>query len=218
MEKIVIMGSSGAGKTTLARELGPILKIKKVIHLDRLFWQRDWEGKSGDTRIDILQGLVGEKQWIIDGNYFSLSELHLYAADTIIFLDTPPLVCLQRLIKRHHEYHGCSRCDIPEECTDKLTRLHMLKVLVFPLRGRRRLEEELRKYNSKQIVQLHSGKEVKDFLAQQKRFADDMMASSTTALVTKTAGAPEPHGSGAPAALLPLSARIRSAIAGLRFR
>jgi|SRR5438105_3239291 len=218
MEKIVIMGSSGAGKTTLARELGPILKIKKVIHLDRLFWQRDWKGKSRDTRIDILQGLVREKQWIIEGNYFSVSELHLNAADTIIFLDTHPLVCLQRIKKRHREYYGRSRRDIPEGCKDNLTRLRMLKVLAFPLRGRRRLEEKLRKYKSKKIFWLRSGKEVKDFLAQQKRFADDMMASSTTALVTKTAGAPEPHGSGAPAALLPLSARIRSAIAGLRFR
>ena len=171
------MGSSGAGKTTLAKDLAPILKIKKVYHLDRLFWQRDWEGKSGDTRIDILQGLVGEKQWIIDGNYFSLSELHLYAADTIIFLDTPPLVCLQRLIKRHHEYHGCSRCDIPEECTDKLTRLHMLKVLVFPLRGRRRLVEELRKFPPEKVTRIYSAKEIEDFLAQLELHADEKRQS-----------------------------------------
>ena len=218
MEKIVIIGSPGAGKTTLARELGPILKIKKVIHLDRLFWKREWKGKTGDIRIDILNRLVQEKRWIIEGTYLCSSGPRLEAADTIIFLDTPPLVCLQRIIKRHREYRGHSRRDIPEGCNDKLTLFRMLKVLVFPLRGRRRLEEELRKYNSKQIVQLHSGKEVKDFLAQQKRFADDMMASSTTVLVAKVAGAPEPHGSGASAALLPLSSRIRSAIAGLRFR
>ena len=121
MEKIVIIGSPGAGKTTLARELGPILKIKKVIHLDRLFWKREWKGKTGDIRIDILNRLVQEKRWIIEGTYLCSSGPRLEAADTIIFLDTPPLVCLQRLIKRHHEYHGCSRCDIPEECTDKLT-------------------------------------------------------------------------------------------------
>src|SRR5207237_2274255 len=105
-----------------------------------------------------------------------------------------------------------------EGCTDKLTLFRMLKVLAFPLRGRRRLEEKLRNYNSKQIFGLHSGKEVKDFLAQQKRFADDMMSSSTTDFDAKTAGAPEPYGSGAPAALLPLSSRIRSAIAGRQFR
>ena len=173
------MGSSGAGKTTLARELGPILNIE-IFHLDRLFWQRDWEGKSGDTRIDILQGLVGEKQWIIDGNYFSISELHLNAADTIIFLDTPPLVCLQRIIKRHHEYHGCSRCDIPEECIDRLTNTRMLKVLAFPLRGRRRLEEILRKFPPEKVIRLHSAKEVKGFLAQPQLHAGDKGQSSKT--------------------------------------
>jgi hypothetical protein len=218
MEKIVIMGSSGAGKSTLARKLGPILKIKKVIHLDRLFLQRDWKGKSNETRIDIMQDLVREKQWIIEGNYLSIFERHLNAADTIIFLDTSPLCCLWRLMKRHREYRRRSRRDIPDGCTDKLTLFLMLKVLAFPLLGRRMVEENLSKYNSKQIIWLHSGKEVKDFLAQQKRFANDMMASSTTVLVAKKADAPEPHGSGVSAALLPLSSRIRSAIAGLRFR
>ena len=217
MEKIVIMGSPGAGKSTLARELDPILKIN-VLHLDRLFWECGWKAKTREKRIDILQKRVMEKQWIIEGTYLHISELHLNAADTIIFLDTSPLCCLWRLMMRHREYRRRSRRDIPEGCTDKLTRLRMLKVLTFPLHGRRKIKQTLLNYNSKQIFRLHSGKEVKDFLAQQKRFADDMMASFTTELDAKTADAPEPHGSGASAALLPLSSRIRSAIAGLRFR
>ena len=217
MEKIVIVGPPGAGKSTLAKELGSILKMK-VFHLDRIFWQRGWKEKPRDTRIDIMQNLVQEKRWIIEGTYLHISELHLKAADTIIFLDTSPLCCLWRLMMRHREYRRRSRRDIPEGCTDKLTRLRMLKVLTFPLHGRRKIKQTLLNYNSKQIHRLRSGKEVKDFLAQQKRFADDMMASSTTALVATTGGAPEPYGSGASAVLLPLSARIRSAIAGLRFR
>jgi hypothetical protein len=56
-------------------------------------------------------------------------------------------------------------------------RLH-LKVLAFPLLGRRMIEEKLRNYNSKQIVRLRSGKEVKDFLAQQVQDADDKRDSS----------------------------------------
>ncbi len=177
MEKIVIMGSSGAGKSTLARKLGPILKIKKVFHLDRLFWQRDWKGKSRETRIDILQRLVQEKRWIIDGNYFSISELHLDAADTIIFLDTSPLVCLQRIMKRHHEHNWRSRRDIPEGCTDKLTNTRILKVLVFPLRGRRRLVEELRKFPPEKVTRIYSAKEIEDFLAQLELHADEKRQS-----------------------------------------
>src|SRR5260221_13717615 len=120
MDKIVIIGSSGASKTTLARELGSILKIK-VYHMDRFFWQRGWKEKTRDTRIDILQGLVREKRWIIEGTYLSSSEPRLEAADTIIFLDFSPLLCLYRIIKRHRVSHGCPRRDIPEGCTDKLT-------------------------------------------------------------------------------------------------
>jgi len=168
MKKIVIIGSSGAGKSTLARELGSIFKIK-VFHLDRLFWQRGWKGKTRDTRIDILQGLVREEQWIIEGTYLSSSELHLNAADIIIFLDIPPLLCLWRLTKRHREYYGRSRRDIPMACTGKLMLLLILRVLTFPLHDRRTLKQKLRDYKSKQIIWLHSGEEVENFLAQQKQ-------------------------------------------------
>ena len=188
MEKVVIIGSAGAGKSTLARKLGSELNIK-VFHLDRLFWQRGWKGKTRDTRIDILQELVREKQWTIEGNYFSSSELHLDmadtllhldAADTIIFLDIPPLLCLQRVIKRHLEYHKRSRRDIPEGCTDKLTLRRMWKVLTFPLHGRRTIKQKLRNYKSKQIIWLRSSKEVEDFLVQQEQGVVDKRKSSST--------------------------------------
>ena len=179
MDKIVIIGSSGAGKSTLARELGSILKIK-VFHLDRFFWQRGWKVKARDTRIDILQEIVREKQWIIEGTYLSSSELHLNAADTIIFLDIPPLLCLWRLTKRHREYYGRSRRDIPEGCTDKLMLLLILRVLTFPLYDQRTIKQKLRSYESKQIIWLRSAKAVEAFLAQQKQDADDKRNASST--------------------------------------
>jgi shikimate kinase len=178
MEKITVIGSAGAGKTFLARKLGSKFHMK-IVHLDRLFWERDWKGKTKDTRIDILEKLVQEKQWIIEGTYISSSEPRLYAADTIIFLDTAPLVCLLRIIRRHHpllcllhkirghqKYHWSSRRDIPEGCIDKLTLFRIFKVLVFPFQERRTLEQKLHYYNTKQIIRLRSNKEVEVFLAQ----------------------------------------------------
>jgi len=113
MKKIVIIGSPGAGKSTLARKLGPMLKIN-VIHLDRLFWECGWKAKTRETRIDILQKRIMEKQWIIEGTYLHISELHLKAADTIIFLDTSPFCCFSRIMKRHREYRMRSLRDIPK--------------------------------------------------------------------------------------------------------
>jgi adenylate kinase family enzyme len=164
MKKIAIVGSPGAGKTTLAKELGPKLKIS-VFHMDRIFWQYDWKERPRDTRIDIIENLVQEKQWIIDGTYLNTSELHLETADTIIFLGISPLLCLWRIIKRHQEYERCSRRDLPIGSTDKLTLFLMLKVLFFPVQGSRTIKQKLRNYQSKQIIRLHSTSDVEYFIA-----------------------------------------------------
>ncbi|MGH2497345.1 MAG: hypothetical protein ACRDIV_21805 [Ktedonobacteraceae bacterium] len=164
MKRIVILGSSGAGKSTLAKELSSILGIK-VYHLDRLFWLPGWIGKGPETRIDILQNLVREKQWIIEGNYFSSSDLHVLEADTVIFTDLSSLECLVRLIKRHYREHAHSRRDIPMGCTDRLTFKQVFKVQTFPLNEGRTIKRKLRTYKSKQIIRLRSSNEVDDFLA-----------------------------------------------------
>jgi len=177
MDKIAIVGSPGAGKSALAQQLGESLNIE-TIYLDRYFWQSDWREKPRDARIEILRGLVRKEQWIIEGTYLGSSEPRLNSADTIIFLDIPPLVCLWRLTKRHLEYRGRSRPDLPDGCSDKLNLTCVLKVLGFPLRGRRTLKQMLRSYKSKRIIRLRSGKEVKDFLAQQGT-EDKRNASST---------------------------------------
>lgn len=145
MKKITIIGSPGAGKSRLARKLGSIFHIR-VYHLDRIFWLPRWKKKSRDTRIDILQDLVRERQWIIDGTYLNTSVLHLETADTIICLGISPFVCLWRVMKRHLEYDGRSRRDIPMESKDKLTLYLIWKVLGFPIQSRRTLYQKLRNY------------------------------------------------------------------------
>lgn len=167
IKRIVILGSSGAGKSTLAKELSSILGIK-VYHLDRLFWLPGWIKKDRDTRIDILQKIVLEKQWIIEGNYFSSSDLHVQMADVIIFTDLSAFKCLLRLILRHCKDHTCSRRDIPAGCTNKLTLYQMVKVQTFPLNERRIINQKLqicRTNKTKRIIRLRSSKEVDHFLA-----------------------------------------------------
>ena len=41
VKKIMIIGSGGAGKSTLSRQLQAILDIE-VIHLDALYWHSGW--------------------------------------------------------------------------------------------------------------------------------------------------------------------------------
>jgi adenylate kinase family enzyme len=82
MKKIAIIGSPGAGKSTLACQLGKSLNIE-IIHLDRYFWQSGWRERPRDARIKILKDLVQKERWIIEGSYLNSSEPRLNAADTI---------------------------------------------------------------------------------------------------------------------------------------
>ncbi len=189
MDKIAIIGSPGAGKSTLAQQLGESLNIE-IIYLDRYFWQPDWREKPRDARIEILNELVRKERWIIEGTYLDSSEPRLNAADTIIFLDIPPWLCLHRIRQRHNKYKGQPRPDLPDGCSDKLNLTCVLKVLGFPLRGRRTLKQMLRSYKSKRIIRLRSGKEVKDFLAQQgtedKRYASSTVPVAIESLLVAT--------------------------------
>src|SRR5690348_338054 len=136
--RIAIIGSSGAGKSTLAQVLSSILLIK-VIHLDRYFWKPGWVERPQEERIRILEKLVQGSEWIIEGSYFSTSDIRLKEAETIIFLDMPRRLCVKRVIQRYMSYRKYRepRPDLPDECPDKLGSLYCLKIVLFWFIGRR---------------------------------------------------------------------------------
>ncbi|MBW4425057.1 MAG: hypothetical protein KME50_11545 [Nostoc desertorum CM1-VF14] len=72
MKKILIIGSGGAGKSTLARELGTILGLE-VIHLDTWYWNPGWVETPKAKWQSIIQSLTLRECWIMDGNYSNTS-------------------------------------------------------------------------------------------------------------------------------------------------
>jgi adenylate kinase family enzyme len=181
MNRVVIIGSPGAGKSGVARSLSRKLHIR-VFHLDRLFRYRNWRKKSLDVREEILQNIVREQQWIIDGNYFNTSELHLEKADTIIFLGISPVKCLRQIMKRHWGGDSFVRRDIPEGSKDKVSLLLMFKVFYYPIGDQRMFEQWLSNYifkgGRKRVIWLCSKNEVEIFLAKQEGLANSKKKSA----------------------------------------
>ncbi len=119
MRKVAIIGSGGAGKSTLARKLGEILDIP-VYHLDAIFWKPNWEPIERDELIEKTMKIQETDEWIIDGNYNATMEFRLQQADTVIFLHYKTLRCLYGIVKRRLQYHNKTRPDMGKDCKERL--------------------------------------------------------------------------------------------------
>jgi adenylate kinase family enzyme len=164
VQKVAIIGSCGAGKSTLAMNLGKKLNLP-VIHLDAYYWQSGWQETDAPQWLQIQQELIKGNSWIIDGNYGGTMDIRLARADTIIWLDFNRYVCLRRVLKRYLQYGGNPRPDMAQGCPERLSWEFLQYVWNFPRKHRLRLVGKLTKYKgNKQIIILQNPHQVLDLL------------------------------------------------------
>jgi len=99
MKRILIIGSSGAGKSTFSKKLAKKLKTNNI-HLDHLFWLPEWKERNKEDFDKLLAKELIKDRWIMDGNYHRTLSKRLRYADTVIHLDYNRGICLYRAIKR----------------------------------------------------------------------------------------------------------------------
>jgi adenylate kinase family enzyme len=105
VDRIAIIGCGGSGKSVLARQLGAMLGVTPI-HLDTLYYDRDWNPRPREEFAAVQRELVSMKRWVIDGNYASTLPIRLAAADTVIFLDLPAWSCLRGIAQRRLRHGG----------------------------------------------------------------------------------------------------------------
>ncbi len=112
MKKIIIIGITASGKTTLANKLSKILNIP-VYHLDKLFWVEKG-GIKQDVFIAQQQDIISTDTWIMDGSFprSKSLDMRISSADTIVFYDLPLLLILWRQTKRFFKYYNKVRPDM----------------------------------------------------------------------------------------------------------
>lgn len=144
MDRIVIFGFSGGGKSTLARKLGEILGIEPT-HMDALHWLSGWVESSAEYKCERLAEVLKRDRWIIDGNYRRIYwKERLDAADTVIFVDVNRFVCFYQAWKRSRIYKGKTRPDMGEGCTEKFD-FEFAKWILYDGRKKRKKNLELMK-------------------------------------------------------------------------
>ena len=108
MQKIIIIGCPGAGKTTFAEKLRDKSGLP-LYYLDAIWHKPDRTHISREEFDARLGEILAKDAWIIDGHYSRTLERRIAACDTVFLFDMPTEVCLSGVIARI----GTKRPDMP---------------------------------------------------------------------------------------------------------
>jgi len=163
MKRIMVIGCSGSGKSTLSLRLHKLLDLP-IYHLDQIYWKPGWVESDRQEWIAAADRIIGQSEWIIDGNYGSTMDARMARADTIIYLDRSTLKCLYRITKRICQYKGSTRPDMTAECPERFDLEFYHYVLTFNLRRRKGLINKIRAtQNHKDVYILRNNREIEKF-------------------------------------------------------
>lgn len=163
MERIMIVGCGGAGKSTLARQLGEKLDLP-VVHLDKLFWKPNWVQVSQEEFDALHQAELAKERWIIDGNFNRTIDQRIERCDTVIYMDFSRFACLWGVVKRVLTTYGTVRPDMGEGCPERIDFEFLKWVWNFNKNKRERYYRLLNETTHAETIVLKNRRMVKRFL------------------------------------------------------
>lgn len=170
--RVVIKGTSGSGKSTVAAELARRLDVP-WIELDALHHGPGWTAPTADAFQDRVRGAMDAAPdgWVIDGNYDGkLGDLVTAQADAIVWLDLPFAITFFRLSRRtfHRIHHRVELWNGNRETwRDALASRDSVLLWMIRVHRRHRREWPRRFDGDARVVRLRTGAEVQRWLDQQ---------------------------------------------------
>ena len=164
----MIIGQTGAGKSTLAFKLAEIAKLP-VFHTDQFFWMPGWIQRPTEECEKLCNEAIAKEHWIIEGSFSQNWPARLNRAEMLICLDLPYPLRLVRILRRSWRDYGYTRLDMPDNCPERFSP----EFYKWTWTSRRERAEELRRFSdsapsSKTKYHLRSSNAVRSFLTEFK--------------------------------------------------
>ncbi len=160
MQKVIVIGCPGSGKSTFGRELARITGLP-LYHLDMMYWNEDKTTVSKEVFAERLKKVMNKSEWIIDGNYEGSMEMRLKECDTVFFLDYPTDIC----IKGIEERKGKPRSDMPWIENDTTDKDFIAFIKNYNIESRPKVINLLERYSSKNIIIFQTRAESEKYLS-----------------------------------------------------
>lgn len=160
MNRIIVIGSPGSGKSTFSRRLAEQTGLP-LHHLDMIKHRPDRTTISSEGFDKRLKAVLETESWIIDGNYQRTIEIRLQYCDTVFLFDLPIEVCIEGVMARV----GKKRPDMPwveEELDDEFRQW----IEGFPTQKLPHIYKLLDNYRDGEIVIFKSREEADTYLAE----------------------------------------------------
>ena len=171
MQRVVVFGTTGSGKSWLAERLAGRTGLR-VVELDALFWGPEWQPAPLELFRHRVEREIRDDGWIVVGIYGQVRDLTWKAADTLVWLDPPLPVVMGQLLRR-----TLRRIFTKEDLWGTGNRESFVRsffsrqsILLYALKTHRRNRQRFAiecafLAKEKTVVRLRSAREVERFLA-----------------------------------------------------
>ncbi|PDS45278.1 MULTISPECIES: P-loop NTPase family protein [Rhizobium] len=118
--RILVMGCSGGGKSTLSLKIATRFRLS-YISLDRdVFWLPGWVTRDRGEQRNIIASRILEERWIMDGTNPSSLDIRLPRTDFVIWVRMPRLLCIWGVVSRWVRWIGRTRPEMAAGCIEKI--------------------------------------------------------------------------------------------------